>query len=138
MIQKGNTVKVHYTGKLEDDQVFDSSVGKQPIEFQVGEGQVISGFDNAVLGLKVGDKTEVSINPDQGYGPVREELVMSIPRSQIPPDAEVGDQLQGFDSNGQPFNVVVKEVNEEFAIVDGNHPLSGKLLKFSIEIVDFV
>jgi peptidylprolyl isomerase len=109
MIQKGNTVKVHYTGKLEDNQIFDSSVGRQPIEFEVGSGQVIPGFENAVIGLQVGDKTEVIINPEQGYGPVREELIMTVPRNQVPLDVEEGAQLQGVGQDGQPFNVTVVE-----------------------------
>ena len=136
MIQIGNTVKVHYTGKLEDNQIFDSSVGRQPIEFEVGAGQVIPGFENAVIGLQVGDKTEVIINPEQGYGPVREELIMSVPRNQVPADVEEGAQLQGVGQDGQPFNVTVKSVNEETVVVDSNHPLSGKNMIFEIEVVD--
>lgn len=136
MIQQGNTVKVHYTGKFEDNEVFDSSTGKQPIEFQVGASQVIEGFENAVLGLNVGDKTEVNIAPEQAYGLVREDLIITLPKAQIPPDAEPGAQLQGMGQDGQPFNVIVKEVNEENAIVDANHPLAGKTLKFEIEVIE--
>lgn len=136
MIEQGNTVKVHYTGKLEDNQIFDTSNGKQPIEFQVGSNQVIPGFENAVLGLNVGDKTEVVIEPEQAYGPIREDLVITLPKTQIPADAEPGAQLQGMGQNGEPFNVIVKEVNEENAVVDANHPLAGKQLRFEIEVVE--
>lgn len=136
MIEQGNTVKVHYTGKLEDNQIFDTSNGKQPIEFQVGANQVIPGFENAVLGLNVGDKTEVVIEPEQAYGPIREDLVITLPKTQIPADAEPGAQLQGMGQNGEPFNVIVKEVNEENAVVDANHPLAGKQLTFEIEVVE--
>lgn len=136
MIEQGNTVKVHYTGKLEDNQIFDTSNGKQPIEFQVGANQVIPGFENAVLGLNVGDKTEVVIEPEQAYGPIREDLVITLPKTQIPADAQPGAQLQGMGQNGEPFNVIVKEVNEENAVVDANHPLAGKQLTFEIEVVE--
>lgn len=136
MIEQGNTVKVHYTGKLEDNQIFDTSNGKQPIEFQVGANQVIPGFENAVLGLNVGDKTEVVIEPEQAYGPIREDLVVTLPKTQIPADAQPGAQLQGMGQNGEPFNVIVKEVNEENAVVDANHPLAGKQLTFEIEVVE--
>jgi peptidylprolyl isomerase len=137
MIQQGNTVKVHYTGKLEDNQIFDSSVGKQPIEFQVGANQVIPGFENAVLGLNVGDKKEILITPEEGYGPVREELIMTLPRTQVPQDVEPGSQLQGVGQDGNPFNVIVTEVNETNVVVDANHPLSGKNMIFEIEVVEF-
>ena len=136
MIKTGSTVKVHYTGKLENNEVFDTSNGKQPIEFQVGSSQVIPGFENAVMGLSVGDKTEVTIDPDQGYGPVREDLIITLPKTQIPADAQPGAQLQGMGQDGQPFNVVVKEVNEENAVVDANHPLAGKNLLFEIEVIE--
>lgn len=136
MIKTGSTVKVHYTGKLENNEVFDTSNGKQPIEFQVGSSQVIPGFENAVIGLSVGDKTEVTIDPDQAYGPVREDLIITLPKTQIPADAQPGAQLQGMGQDGQPFNVVVKEVNEENAVVDANHPLAGKSLLFEIEVME--
>jgi peptidylprolyl isomerase len=138
MIKQGNTVKVHYTGKLEDNQVFDSSDGKQPIEFQVGGQQVIEGFESAVLGLNKGDKTTVTIPSSQAYGDIIQELIITVPKTQIPPDATPGAQLQGVGQDGQPFTVLVKEVNENDAILDANHPLAGKTLIFDIEVVDFV
>ena len=137
MIKQGNTVKAHYTGRLEDNQVFDSSNGKQPIEFQVGSQQVIEGFETGVIGLNKGDKTTVTIPADKAYGEIRQDLIMSVPRTQVPEDVTPGAQLQGMGQNGEPFTVVVEEVNTDFVILNGNHPLSGKTIIFDIEIVDF-
>lgn len=138
MIQKGNTVKVHYTGKLEDNKVFDSSAGRQPIEFQVGNQQVIEGFESAVLGLNKGDKTTITIDPDKAYGDIRPELIMAVPKDQVPQDVAVGVQLQGVGQNGEPFNVTVREISESTVTLDANHPLAGKKLIFDIEVVDVV
>lgn len=137
MIAKGNTVKVHYTGKLENNEVFDSSLEREPIEFKVGDKQVIEGFENAVIGLNKGDKTTVTIEPEQAYGEVNEDLFMTIQRTQVPPDVQIGSSLQGVGQNGEPFNVVVREIKENEVVVDGNHQLSGKKLIFEIEVVDF-
>ncbi len=137
MITQGNTVKVHYTGKLEDNQVFDSSNGKEPIEFLVGSQQVIEGFESAVLGLNKGDKTTVNIPADKAYGELREDLLITVPKNQVPSDVQVGAQLQGIGQNGEPFNVTVKNINESEVVLDANHPLAGKNLIFEIEVVDF-
>jgi peptidylprolyl isomerase len=137
MIKQGNTVKVHYTGKLEDNSVFDSSDGREPIEFQVGSQQVIEGFESAVIGLNKGDKTTVTIASEKAYGEVRSELIQQIPRTQVPNDVQIGAQLQGMDGSGQPFTVTVTEVNEDSVTIDANHPLAGKNLTFDIEVVDF-
>lgn len=138
MIKQGNTVKVHYTGRLEDNSVFDSSNGKEPIEFQVGNQQVIEGFESAVMGLAKGDKTTVTIPSDKAYGELRNELIQQVPRNQVPQDVQVGSQLQGVNPQGQPFMVTVTEVNENTVTIDANHPLAGKNLIFDIEVVDFV
>ena len=138
MIKQGNTVKVHYTGRLEDNSVFDSSNGKEPIEFQVGIQQVIEGFESAVMGLTKGDKTTVTIPSDKAYGELRNELIQQVPRNQVPQDVQVGVQLQGVNPQGQPFVVTVTEVNESSVTIDANHPLAGKNLIFDIEVVDFV
>ena len=138
MIKQGNTVKVHYTGRLEDNTIFDSSNGKEPIEFQVGNQQVIEGFETAVVGLTKGDKTTVTITSDKAYGELRNELIQQVPRNQVPQDVQVGSQLQGVNPQGQPFMVTVTEVNENSVTVDANHPLAGKSLIFDIEVVDFV
>jgi peptidylprolyl isomerase len=138
MIKQGNTVKVHYTGRLEDNSVFDSSNGKEPIEFQVGSQQVIEGFESAVMGLTKGEKTTVTIPSDKAYGELRNELIQQVPRNQVPQDVQVGVQLQGVNPQGQPFVVTVTEVNESTVTIDANHPLAGKNLIFDIEVVDFV
>lgn len=138
MIKQGNTVKVHYTGRLEDNSVFDSSNGKEPIEFQVGNQQVIEGFESAVMGLTKGDKTTVNIPSDKAYGELRNELIQQVPRNQVPQDVQVGAQLQGVNPQGQPFVVTVTEVSESTVTIDANHPLAGKNLIFDIEVVDFV
>ena len=138
MIKQGNTVKVHYTGRLEDNSVFDSSNGKEPIEFQVGSQQVIEGFESAVMGLTKGDKTTVTIPSDKAYGELRNELIQQVPRNQVPQDVQVGVQLQGVNPQGQPFVVTVTEVNESSATIDANHPLAGKTLIFDLEVVDLV
>jgi len=136
MIKQGNKVKVHYVGKLEDGEIFDSSEGREPIEFEVGTNDVIKGFEDAVLGLKVGDKTTIKIQPEEGYGMVREDLIMSVPKDQVPEGVEVGVQLQGLGQNGQPFNVTVKEINEDSVLLDANHPLAGQVMEFEIDVVE--
>jgi peptidylprolyl isomerase len=138
MIKQGNTVKVHYTGRLEDNSVFDSSNGKEPIEFQVGNQQVIEGFESAVMGLTKGDKTTVTIPSDKAYGELRNELIQEVPRTQVPQDVQVGSQLQGVNPQGQPFMVTVTDITESSVTIDANHPLAGKSLIFDIEVVDFV
>lgn len=137
MIQHGNTVKVHYTGQFDNNEVFDSSNGKDPIEFKVGDKQVIEGFENAVLGLSKGDEKTVKIPFDKAYGEIKQELIGRVPKEQLPPDVSVGSQLQGTSSDGQPFMVVVKEIYDNEVELDANHPLAGKDLTFTISIVDF-
>jgi len=138
MIKQGNTVKVHYTGRLEDNSIFDSSDGREPIEFQVGNQQVIEGFESAVIGLNKGEKTTVTIPSDKAYGETRNELIQQVPRNQVPQDVTVGAQLQGVNPQGQPFSVTVTEVNESSVTIDANHPLAGKTLIFDLEVVEIV
>ena len=135
MITQGSTVEVHYTGKLRNDEVFDSSEGKEPLKFEVGSGQIIPGFENAILGKNVGDKVSVNIDPSQAYGEVREDLLVKVPFDKMPGEVEVGQTLQANADNGQPVMVVVEEVNEDHVVINGNHPLAGKELVFDIEIV---
>jgi FKBP-type peptidyl-prolyl cis-trans isomerase 2 len=136
MIEKGKVVAVHYTGKLLDNTEFDSSEGREPLKFQVGSGQIIPGFENAIIGKKIGDKVTVNIKPEEAYGKVREDLIISVPLDQMPGKVEVGQSLQAQADNGQAVNVLVKEVNEDHVIIDGNHPLAGQELEFTIDIVD--
>jgi peptidylprolyl isomerase len=136
MIQIGSTVNVHYTGKLKSGEVFDSSEGRDPLSFTIGSGQIIPGFENAIIGKNVGDKVTIEIDPKEAYGEYREDLLVKVENEQLPGPVEVGQVLQA-DNGGQPVNVTVKEVNEGHVIIDGNHPLSGKDLIFDIEVVSF-
>lgn len=136
MIQNGSTVDVHYTGKLTNGEVFDTSKGKDPLSFVVGSGQIIPGFENAIIGKSIGDKVTVSIPPADAYGEIREDLYVKVPNEQLPGPVEVGMSLQAQAENGMPINVLVKEVNEDHAIIDGNHPFAGKELIFDIEVLD--
>jgi FKBP-type peptidyl-prolyl cis-trans isomerase 2 len=135
MIQNGSTVDVHYTGRLTDGEVFDSSEGKEPLSFTVGTGQIIPGFENAIIGKNVGDKVTVNISPAEAYGEIREDLYVKVTNEQLPGPVEVGQSLQAQGENGTPINVLVKEVNEDHVIIDVNHPLAGKKLIFDIEVV---
>ena len=135
MIENGSKVKVHYTGKLEDDNVFDSSTGREPLEFTVGSGQLIPGFEQGVMGLNTGDKKTIELEPEQAYGPVREELVNEVPKENLPEGVEVGQALQAETEQG-PVMVRVVELNETMGKVDANHPLAGKKLIFDLEVVE--
>lgn len=138
-VRSGDTIKVHYTGKLADGTVFDSSAGREPLEFTVGERSVISGFENAVVGLGVGDKKSVSISPEDGYGEYTTDLVATIDRSQIPADVEPapGLVLQGTTPEG-PMRFMITVVDGDKVTLDGNHPLAGKRLEFDIEVMEIV
>jgi len=137
-IKDGDTVKVHYTGKLEDGTVFDSSKEREPLEFTLGEGQLIPGFEKAVTELEVGKSKEVIIPAENAYGEPREDLIISVPKDQLPDDVEpqVGMQLQVNQPNGEPVPVRITEVGEEKLTLDANHPLAGKTLTFDIEVID--
>ena len=135
--KKGNKVRVHYTGRLDDGTQFDSSAGSDPLEFELGAGQVIPGFENAVTGMRPGDKETVTIPADEAYGPHRVEMVLKAPRREIPAELnpEVGQQFQLQHPSGQAIPVVVTEVTEETVTLDGNHPLAGQDLTFDLELV---
>ncbi len=139
-IESGDTVKVNYTGKLEDGSIFDSSEGREPLEFEVGSGNLIPGFENGVYGLKVGDKKTITIPVDQAYGPKREELMGKVPRSQFPEDMvlEIGRILQLPQPDGRAVNAVVADIDDSTVTLDGNHPLAGQVLTFDIEIVEII
>ncbi len=134
----GDTVLVDYTGRLEDGTVFDSSVGKSPIEFAVGGGLVIPGFDAAVKGMKVGEEKNVAIQPEAAYGVRDDQLVFKVPRDKLPKDREpeVGVQLRLSSKVGeQDLMAVITEIAEKEVIADANHPLAGKTLFFTITLV---
>ncbi|GFM37219.1 FKBP-type peptidyl-prolyl cis-trans isomerase [Desulfovibrio psychrotolerans] len=133
----GDSVKVHYTGTLSDGTVFDSSRDGEPLEFTLGSGMLIPGFEAAVIGMSVGDATKVSIAPENAYGSVNEELVLDIPRSQVPPhiSPEVGMMLQLQTDDGM-MEVVITSVTDDAIVLDANHPLAGQELTFEIEVME--
>ena len=134
----GDTVRIHYTGTLDDGTEFDSSAGRDPLEFALGGGQVIPGFDSAVDGMTVGESKTVTIEPEQAYGQRHEQLIQQVPRDVLPDDVEpaVGMHLQSQSPEGHVMNLVVTEVDDATITVDGNHPLSGQALTFEIELVE--
>ncbi|MGY5849439.1 FKBP-type peptidyl-prolyl cis-trans isomerase [Salegentibacter sp. F14] len=138
-VKQNDTVKVHYTGKLTDGQVFDSSVERgEPIEFTMGEGQLIPGFEKGLIDMEVNEKKTINIPKEEAYGEPREELIQEVPKSQLPEEIkpEVGMGLVSKSPDGREMNLVVKEVKDESIVVDGNHPLAGKDLVFDLEVVE--
>lgn len=136
-IKNGDAVKVNYTGRLENGEVFDSSEGREPLAFTVGTGQLIPGFENAVIGMQTGESKTVTIPPEEAYGPHKEEFVMDVPRDRMGQDIEpeAGMQLQLTDPNGRTIPAVITEIDDDSVKIDANHPLSGKVLIFDIQIV---
>ncbi|WP_204141683.1 peptidylprolyl isomerase [Halomicronema sp. CCY15110] len=137
MVESGKTVKVHYTGKLNDGSVFDSSEGRDPLEFQVGVGQVIPGFDAAIQQMDVGASQTITIPSNEAYGEVREEMIAVVPHTQFPEgiNPEVGQTLQLKTPEGA-LPVRVTDVKDEGVVIDGNHPLAGKDLIFDLTLVE--
>lgn len=136
-VKKGDKIKVHYHGKLSTGDTFDSSQGREPLEFEVGSGMVIPGFDNGVTGMAVGDKKTVQIPADEAYGPHNPSMVINVPKSQFPEgmEVEIGMPLIMNDEQGHQFQVVVTAINEDSVTIDANHPLAGKDLTFDLELV---
>jgi peptidylprolyl isomerase len=136
--KKGDNVKVHYTGKLKDGTIFDSSKGREPLAFQVGAGQMIKGFDAAVDGMEMGDTKVAEIPAAEAYGEARQDLIFDVPKTNLPPDLkpEVGQQLAMTQPNGQQVPVTVAKVEEDKVVIDANHQLAGKDLVFEIELVE--
>jgi FKBP-type peptidyl-prolyl cis-trans isomerase 2 len=139
-VKAGDTVRIHYTGTLDDGSTFDSSSGRDPLEFTVGSGQIISGLDNAVPGMSVGEKKVVEVPHDEAYGPHNPQAQQTIPRETIPDDIPVdpGTRLQMRTQDGREVAVTVVESDEEKVLLDANHPLAGKDLTFEIELVEIV
>ncbi|GHC45287.1 FKBP-type peptidyl-prolyl cis-trans isomerase [Ulvibacter litoralis] len=137
-VKENNTVKVHYTGKLADGQVFDSSEGREPLQFTLGQGQMIPGFEKGVLDMKLNEKKTITIAEAEAYGPVNMDLRQEVNKSHLPQDIapEVGMGLVSKSPDGQEMNLLVVEVKEESVVVDGNHPLAGKDLVFDLEVVE--
>jgi peptidylprolyl isomerase len=137
-VKKGDLVKVHYTGKLTSGEQFDSSAGREPLEFTVGAGQMIKGFDAALPGMAIGDKKTVTIPAEEGYGERNEDAVIPFPKANVPENLQLktGMSLTLSNERGQPVPVVVKEIKEDVVILDANHFLAGQDLVFDIELVE--
>ena len=139
-VKKGDKVKVHYHGRLTSGETFDSSEGRQPLEFEVGSGSVIKGFDEGVTGMAVGEKKTVNIPADEAYGPKNPEMIIEMPKDRFPDDMELepGLPLMMSNGSGQDFQVVVAEIKDDAVLLDANHPLAGQELVFDLELVEIV
>ncbi|AUC23048.1 peptidylprolyl isomerase [Polaribacter sejongensis] len=137
-VKANNTVKVHYTGKLSDGQVFDTSEGKEPIEFVLGQGQLIPGFEQGLIDMKVNEKKTITIAKEEAYGEVNDQLIQEIDRANLPQDMEpkVGMGLVSKSPEGQEMNLMIVEVKDASVVIDGNHPLAGRDLVFDLEVVE--
>ena len=136
--KKGDTVKVHYTGKLENGEVFDSSKDREPLMFVIGKGNVIPGFEKEVVGMEEGDAKNISLAKEEAYGARQEELVTVVKKSEFPEDItpSVGMRLQMTPQKGNPINFVITAIDEENVTLDANHPLAGQTLIFDIQLVE--
>ena len=137
-VQSGDTVKVHYHGTLTSGETFDSSNGRDPLEFKVGEGQVIPGFENAMVDMEIGQSKKVEIPMMEAYGPAHEEMVFKFPKTNFPEDftPEVGMSVNMRDQQGNPVPVIIVGIEEDVVVLDANHPLAGQDLIFQIELVE--
>ncbi|MFT7114753.1 MAG: FKBP-type peptidyl-prolyl cis-trans isomerase 2 [Candidatus Azotimanducaceae bacterium] len=133
-----NTVKVHYTGKLNSGEIFDSSLEREPLEFTIGAGQMIPGFDAAVNGMEINEKKSITIPAEEAYGPRKEEMMQKVTKDQLPEDMkpEIGQTLVAGSPDGQEMHVIITEINDDNIVVDANHPLAGQELQFDIELVE--
>lgn len=138
VVVAGNKVKIHYTGTFDDGEIFDSSRAAQPLEFEVGAGQVIPGFDNAVIGMAVGETKQVRLPEEEAYGPYNQEMVFAAEPNQFAEGLtpEVGQQFQIETEDGIPLLLTVKSVDGEKVILDANHPMAGKVLNFDLEVIE--
>ncbi|MGK7389865.1 MAG: FKBP-type peptidyl-prolyl cis-trans isomerase [Candidatus Cyclobacteriaceae bacterium M2_1C_046] len=139
-VQEGDEVRVHYTGKLEDGTVFDTSKEREPLQFKVGSGQMIKGFDEAVKGMEVGEAKTAKLSSEEAYGERNDQMIVTLTKDKFPEDIkpEVGQQLSMQSQEGQPIPVVVTDIKNDEVTLDANHPLAGKDLIFEIEVVEVV
>ena len=134
-IKDGDVVYVHYTGKLVNGQIFDTSLQREPLEVQIGSGSVIKGFENGLLGMGIGEKKTIEIESAEAYGERHEYMLQEAPKDKVPENVQLGDMLQATSPVG-PVNFTVIELKEDTVILDGNHPLAGEKLIFELEVVD--
>lgn len=139
-VKTGDRVKIHYNGRLTDGSEFDSSAGNEPLAFTLGDGEVIAGFDEAVLGMAVGESKTVTIPADQAYGPQIPDMVARVARADLPADLELtlGAQMEVSQEDGSTFLVMITELSDDFVTLDANHPLAGKDLVFDLNLVEIV
>jgi len=137
-VKENNTIKVNYTGKLSNGQIFDTSEGKEPIEFILGQGRLIPGFEKGLIDMKLNEKKTIEIAKDQAYGDVNDNLIQEINKADLPQDMEpkVGMGLVSKSPDGKEINLMVVEVKDESIVIDGNHPLAGHDLIFDVEVVE--
>jgi len=138
-ISQGKTISIEYTLKLEDKTVVDSNVGGGPLTYIHGSHQIIPGLEKALEGMKIGDIKEVTVKPEEGYGPLDVNALMEVNKEMIPPDAvEIGNHLQGKDQNGKVFSARIAEIKENTVVMDFNHPLAGKTLYFDVKVLNIL
>lgn len=137
-VKENNTVKVNYTGKLSDGQIFDTSEGREPIEFTLGQGRLIPGFEKGLIDMELNEKKTITIPKEEAYGEVNKDLIQEVKKSELPQEMapEVGMGLVSKSPDGQEMNLLVIEVKEETIVIDGNHPLAGKELIFDLEVLE--
>ena len=138
-ITQGDTVKIHYVGTLDNGEEFDNSYKREePIQFEAGIGRMIKGFDDGIIGMRVGDKKTINLTPEMAYGERITDAIQEVPRSNFPPDfqVEIGSIVEGRNESGMPLTAVIQGENDENIILDFNHPLAGQSLNFDVEVVD--
>jgi FKBP-type peptidyl-prolyl cis-trans isomerase 2 len=136
----GDTVKVHYTGRLDDESVFDTSRERAPLEFTIGEGNLIAGFEKGIIGMEIGETRTLKIPPEEGYGNRDDNLITQINRTYLPQSVEpaIGQQLQVKQPDGQAFVVWIADLDDDTVTIDANHPLAGENLNFEIELTEIL
>lgn len=136
-VETTSKVKVHYTGRLEDGTIFDTSIaeGREPLEIELGLGQLIKGFEDGLIGMSEGEKKTIEISVEDGYGQPKPEFINEVPKTNVPEGIQVGESLQGSGPQG-PVNVQVVAVNDDTVTLDANHPLAGKNLIFDLEVIE--